>query len=118
MLGLTVDTVFDGAALTACARAAWYTAAEALGDAVLCDCDIYVPYDTGALCHSGGVSGVTEEDGRVGCDVTWSAPYAAAVYYGDARGVRFSPEHHAHARARWFDGARASCLDGWISGRC
>ena len=113
MTGFTVELKFDDAALRSVCDTAFYAAAELLGDRIRDDCRCYVPYDTGALCRSVHRSAVTQEGGRVGCDVVWSAPYASAVYYGDSRGVRFRTEHHTHAQARWFEGARASCGDAW-----
>lgn len=113
MTGFSVDLRFDDAALHAACDAAFYTAAELLGDRIRADCTCYVPYDTGALCRSVRRGAVTEDAGRIGCDIVWSAPYASAVYYGDRRGVRFRTEHHTHAQARWFEGARASCGEAW-----
>ena len=113
MLGYDIQITLDADALAGRYRELFSTAVTALGDAVMNDCEVYVPYDTGNLCRSAAVSPVTAEDGGIGCNVVWSAPYASSVYYGDARGVRFRTEHHAHARARWFDGARAVCGDRW-----
>lgn len=113
MVGFTIDTVFNEARLLSRCRTAFFEAAAALGDAIRKDCGIYVPYDTGTLYRSVLRSAVAEKEERIGCDVVWSAPYASAVYYGDARGVRYHTEHHPHARARWFEGASASCGDAW-----
>lgn len=114
MLGFGIETDFDSAALTERCSAVFGSAVGMLGDAVMADCEIYVPYDTGALCRSVRRSGVTAGDGTVGCDVIWSAPHAASVYYGDTRGIRYHTEHHAHARARWFTGARVACGTHWL----
>ena len=118
MLGFGIETDFDSAALTEHCSVVFGGAVGMLGDAVMADCEIYVPYDTGALCRSVRRGGVTEGDGTIGCDVIWSAPHAAAVYYGDARGIRYHTEHHAHARARWFEGARASTGVRWKETVC
>ena len=116
MVGFVIETKFDEAQLLSRCRNAFYNAAAGLGDAIRDDCEIYVPYDTGTLCASVRRGAVIQAEDRVGCDVVWSVPYASAVYYGDARGIRFHTEHHTHARARWFDGAAASCGDAWKSG--
>lgn len=115
MVGFVIETKFDEARLLSRCRNTFYDAAAGLGDAVRDDCEIYVPYDTGALCRSVRRGAVLQTDDRVGCDVVWSAPYASAVYYGNLRGIRYHTEHHTHARARWFDGALASCGDAWLS---
>ena len=113
MLGFSVTTDFDASALTQRWQGIFSSAVDRLGDAVVRDCEVYVPYDTGNLCRSVTRSPVEAAENAVGCDVIWSAPYASAVYYGDTRGIRFRTEHHAHARARWFEGAKAVCGEGW-----
>lgn len=116
MVGFVIETKLDESRLLARWKSACSNAAAGLGDAIRDDCEIYVPYDTGTLCRSVRRGAVLQTDDRVGCDVIWSAPYASAVYYGDLRGIRYHTEHHPHARARWFDGALASCGDAWLSG--
>ncbi len=113
MLGYGIDTVFDAAALNERCGRVFREVSCTLGDAVAADCEIYVPYDTGALCRSVRRGDAACGEGTVGCDIVWSSPYASAVYYGDTRGVRYRTEHHAHARARWFEGAKASALGAW-----
>ena len=114
MIGFAAETDFDAAALTSRLDAAFSSAVERLGDAVMRDCEIYVPYDTGELCRSVGRGMAAASPGRIGCDIVWDAPHASSVYYGDLRGVQFRTEHHAHARARWFESARATCMDAWL----
>lgn len=113
MLGFSVTTVFDADALIGRCRGAFSAAVGTLGDAVMRDCERFVPYDTGNLCRSASRIPVTEEADLLGCAVVWSSPYASAVYYGDTRGIRYRTEHHAHARARWFEGAKASDAPAW-----
>ena len=113
MLGFDISVTLDADALVGRYRAVFSSAVGALGDAVMDDCEVYVPYDTGNLCRSAARSPVTAGDDSVRCDVVWSAPYASSVYYGDTRGVRFRTEHHPHARARWFEGAQAVCGERW-----
>ncbi len=113
MLGFSVTTDFDASALAGRWQEVLSAAVGRLGDTVINDCEVYVPYDTGNLCRSVSRSPVTAEEGAVGCDIVWSAPYASAVYYGDTRGIRYRTEHHAHASARWFEGAKAVCGEGW-----
>ena len=113
MLGFTVTTGFNAGALLGRCSDVFSAAVGVLGDAVVRDCEMYVPYDTGRLCRSVCSTSVTAGEGTHGCDVIWSAPHANAVYYGDTRGVRYRTEHHAHARARWFEGAKASFGEQW-----
>lgn len=115
MLGFAVDTVFDDTQLLARYSRVFAEAAAQLGDAIRDDCEIYVPYDTGNLSESVSRGAVQQTEDGYRCEIIWSAPYASAVYYGDRRGVRYHTDHHAHARARWFDGARAANCDDWIS---
>ena len=99
---------------TACERrllARCAAAERALGGAVLTDCGPYVPYDTGRL--AGSAEFRISEDAPTQGTVSWNVPYAAAVYYGDARGVRFSREKHPHACARWFEAAKSTALEAW-----
>ena len=113
MLSVTADTTFDDRACLARFEGAFSAAVGTLGGAILRDSTPYVPYDTGRLAGSGTVSPVVHTDDGVFCDVRWDAPYAADVYYADLRGVNFRREHHVHARARWFEGAKAVCLAAW-----
>ena len=86
-----------------------------VGDDVIRTCAPFVPYDTGRL--AGSVKHTEKESpdgGSTVCEIRWETPYAAAVYYGDRRGVRFSKEFHPHATARWFDAAKSIGLDGWL----
>ncbi|MBE6657124.1 MAG: hypothetical protein E7604_01640 [Ruminococcaceae bacterium] len=114
MTGFVIETVLDDAAIAARCHDAFSFAVGVLGDAIRDDCMVYVPYDTGTLCRSVTRGAVLDAEGQIGCDVIWSAPYASAVYYGDSRGVRYKTEHHAHARARWFEGACGTCCDAWL----
>lgn len=113
MLTMTVQTDFDDRACLARFGDAFARAAGMLGDAVLADSTPYVPYDTGRLADSGVRGAVTAADGAAVCDVMWRTPYAADVYYGDLRGVCFRREHRPHARARWFEGAKAVGCGAW-----
>lgn len=113
MLGFSVTTDFDASGLGTRWQGILSSAVDRLGDTVSRDCEVYVPYDTGNLCRSVTRSSVTAEENLIGCDIIWTAPYASAVYYGDTRGVRFRTEHHAHASARWFEGAKSACSEGW-----
>ncbi len=115
MLGYDITVDLDADALAGRYREVFSSAAGRLGDAVMADCEPYVPYDTGELCRSAARSPVTADGDAVGCGVVWSVPYASSVYYGDTRGVRYRTEHHAHARARWFEGARAVCGERWTA---
>ncbi|MBQ7982112.1 MAG: hypothetical protein IJ302_00970 [Clostridia bacterium] len=88
-------------------------AAAVLADTIRRDCEPYVPYDTGALCRSARIAAAAEGEGQYVRQIRWEMPYAAAVYYGDSRGVSFHTEHHPHACAKWFEAARAACAAGW-----
>lgn len=114
MIAFGLQTKFDDAGLGACCSSAFSSAVGVLGDAILHDSDPYVPYDTGHLSRSGTRSSVTDTAAGFGCSVVWKTPYARAVYYGDGRRIRFRTEHHPHARARWFEGARNAALPGWL----
>ena len=113
MTHYTVKVQFDADALAARCADVFSAAVGVLAEDVMADCEIYVPYDTGQLCHSVSRGDVTEDLGCIRCDIVWSAPHASAVYYGDERGVRYHTGHHAHAQARWFEGAAASCRERW-----
>ena len=115
MVGFSVEAVFDDGQLAERCNRVFSDAAAALGMAIYDDSEIYVPYDTGALCASASCGTVTATERGYGCDVVWTAPHASAVYYGDARGVRYHTDRHTHARARWFEGARDTYLDAWVS---
>lgn len=92
--------------LARCARAE-----QVLGREVLTACEPYVPFDTGALADS-AVFRISEDAPTRGT-VSWNTPYAAAVYYGDARGMRYSAEKHPHACGKWFEAAKSTALAGW-----
>ena len=82
----------------------------ALADAVRSACTPYVPYDTGTLCESVFIRETEDPCLRY---VIWDTPYAAAVYYGDERGVTFHKEAHPLASARWFERARSASAGAW-----
>jgi len=88
-------------------------AVTVLADKVRRDSEPYVPYDTGALCRSVRTVEAAEGEGQYVRQIRWEVPYAAAVYYGDSRGVSFHTEHHPHACARWFEAARVACTAAW-----
>ena len=112
-LSVSVEAVLDDAALLARLKPRFSEAAQVLGRAVCEDCGPYVPYDTGALFESGHVGEVYASEDSLIAPVIWDVPYAASVYYGDRCGVRYSTEHHVHARARWSEGARIGGAARW-----
>lgn len=76
-------------------------AGQILRQAVLASSTPYVPYRTGNLAGSGGV---TEEG------VVWTADYARKCYYAK---TPFSKEKHPLAQAGWFEAAKAVDLELW-----
>lgn len=101
----------------------YVTAQEFIDNAVLHDCEPYVPFRTGVLVFSGILST------KVGSGtVSWTTPYARYLYYG--RVMVPSPfggpkiltnrklKFHAGGKrgAFWFERAKAVRKDAWIRG--
>lgn len=89
-------------------RPIYARAQQWLDNEVLKDCDPYVPMRTGNLVRSG------QRGTRLGSgQVVYNAPYAAKCYYGN---FKFSKDKHPQATRQWFEKAKASCRNKWISG--
>lgn len=85
------------------------------------DSNYYAPVDQGYLKNSALYSGVNPKTGNKAGPVKithghsgtirWDVPYARRQYYGDA--FHFSHDVNPHARARWFDAAKAEHGKEW-----
>lgn len=80
-----------------------------LDSEVLRDSAPYVPFRTGNLMNSGNTGTVIGSG-----EVVYNAPYARRVYYGTS--MNFSKLKHPQATAQWFEKAKATKKDAWLSG--
>lgn len=77
----------------------------ALDAKVLQDSNYYIPMDSGSLKNSGILST------KIGSGlVEWSAPYAAAQYYGKPNK---SHQKNPNATMKWFEVAKSKKLKEW-----
>ena len=84
-------------------------AQEFLDNEVVKDCTPYVPMRTGALMRS-GITGTKPGTGRV----VYNAPYSKRMYYGI--NYHFSKDKHPQACAQWFEKAKATKSNAWLTG--
>lgn len=78
-----------------------------LNTQVLKDSNYYAPKAEGTL----QTSGITGTDMNSG-EIVWASVYAHYLYVGDT--FDFNKTPNIHARARWFESAKANKLKDWV----
>ena len=101
----------------------FHNAQEFVDNAVLQDCEPYVPFKTGILVFS-GILGTKIGSGRV----SWTTPYARYQYYGKVMIpspfgggnilTKRNLKYHGGGKrgALWFERAKEVSKDSWIRG--
>ena len=77
-----------------------------LDNQVMKDSNYYAPMDTGTLMAS-VITATKLGSGTI----EWNTPYAHKLYYGV--NYNFSKDSNPHARAKWFEEAKAKNMRNW-----